>query len=712
MVQSPVSPSRRWNRSTVVVIFAMLLFAGALSLIPQRGGVTIREAVAAEETKREDAAAPAEKAPTTNPFLGRFPAPSLEGGVEWLNTAGEISLKDLRGKVVILDFWTYCCINCIHVLPDLKMLEKKYANQLVVIGVHHPKFENERDTENIRRAILRYEIAHPVVNDANRVIAEKYQFSSWPTLVLIDPEGNFVGQQPGEGTGELFDMVIGKMVAYHRAKGTLDETPLRFALENAKAKPTPLRFPGKILADAAGDRLFVSDSNHNRIVISSLGGELKEVIGTGEIGRKDGSYGEATFDHPQGMALVDDVLYVADTENHLLRSIDLKARTVATLAGTGQQSHSRGTGGKLSTTALNSPWALTHLGGKLYVAMAGPHQIWVHTIGSDQIRVFAGSGREDILDGTHAEAALAQPSGITTDGKVLYNVDSEGSAVRRVTLGTKGRVETVVGPRDFPRGRSLFEFGDIDGTGETVRLQHPLEVLFHDGRLFVADTYNHKIKRVDPERLTCETWLGTGKRGDSLSPVELSEPAGLTISGNALLIADTNNHRILSVDLKSKETKEFVIAGLTPPAPPAPKEESDSTPSIAVPAIAARVSTALKLEFQFALPVGHKLNPLGPVSYRLKSLGSGAVITPENVGVRREGEGEGSVGTISLPLAAEAGTGEYELTMNYTYCREGKEAVCRFGRQKWKLSITTTADGETKPVSIPVEGVGSETVSN
>ncbi len=292
----------------------------------------------------------AQDPPAENPFPGRFPAPALDGGVEWLNTSAPISLKELRGKVVLLDFWTYCCINCIHVLPDLKYLEKKYDKQLVVIGVHAAKFTNEKETENIRRAILRYEIEHPVVNDANMTIARKYQFSSWPTLVLIDPEGNYVGQQPGEGNRELFDEVIGKMIAYHRAKGTLDESPVKFALERNQAARTALRFPGKLLADPANQRLFISDSNHNRIVISSLDGKLLDVIGAGAIGNQDGDYRTATFDHPQGMALVGDVLYVADTENHLLRAVDLKRQRVETLAGTGEQARIRGRGGELRTT--------------------------------------------------------------------------------------------------------------------------------------------------------------------------------------------------------------------------------------------------------------------------------------------------------------------------------------------------------------------------
>ncbi|MGE5194762.1 MAG: thioredoxin-like domain-containing protein, partial [Deltaproteobacteria bacterium] len=298
-----------------------------------------------------------------NPFPRRFKAPDLDGGTGWLNTSGEITLKDLRGKVVLLDFWTFCCINCMHVLPDLAYLEKKYDKQLVVIGVHSAKFSNEKESENIRRAIVRYEISHPVINDSEMTVWNKFGARGWPTIVLIDPEGYYCGFISGEGNREALDMVIEKVIAYHKAKRTLDETPVRFDLEREKAKPTPLKFPGKILADAAGRRLFISDSNHNRIVIASLEGKLLDIIGTGAIGRADGAWDKASFDHPQGMALIGEKLYVADTENHLLREIDLKARTVGTLAGTGKQGHER-RGGGLLTTSLNSPWDLVHVDGK------------------------------------------------------------------------------------------------------------------------------------------------------------------------------------------------------------------------------------------------------------------------------------------------------------------------------------------------------------
>jgi thiol-disulfide isomerase/thioredoxin len=647
----------------------------------------------------------AQDVPPDNPFPGRFPAPSLDGGVEWLNTSGPISIKDLRGKIVLLDFWTYCCINCIHVLPDLKYLEKKYDKQLVVIGVHAAKFSNEKETENIRRAILRYEIEHPVINDANMVIARKYQFSSWPTLVLIDPEGNYVGQQPGEGNREVFDDVIGKMIAFHRAKGTLDESPVKFALERQQFAPTPLRFPGKLVADPANDRLYISDSNHNRIVISTLRGQLVDVIGSGTIGQKDGDYATATFDHPQGMTLVGDILYVADTENHLIRAVDLKQHSVSTLAGTGEQSRTRGRGGDLKDTALNSPWALTHLDGVLYVAMAGPHQLWAHKIGSDRIEVFAGSGREDILDGSREEAALAQPSGITTDGNLLYFVDSEGSAVRSVSRDRAGDVKTIVGPHDFPRGRSLFEFGDIDGSADDVRLQHPLGVVFHQGGLFVADTYNHKIKYVDLKTRKCETWIGSGDRGQRLDPVELSEPADMVIVGDRMIVADTNNHRLLSVDLKSRHADEFIVKGLTPPPPPAIEsdaEENSKLPIADLPAAAVRRPGPMELEAVFKLPEGFKLNVAAPQTVKLKSVGAQEIVAADALDTKLEGVIDGDSIRWMVPIS---GTGQatFELTVSYSYCRDGTGGVCKFGTARWRLPLRASADAPASKVSLQVD---------
>src|SRR5436853_4337044 len=288
----------------------------------------------------------------------RIRAPELNGGRSWLNTDKPLSLAKLKGKVVLLDFWTYGCINCMHIIPDLKKLEQKYPNELVVIGVHSAKFENEKETENIRRIILRYEIEHPIVNDADFAIWKAYAVDAWPTRYLIDPAGYVIGSLAGEGGYDVLDAAIGRSIEEFRKRGELNEQPLKLVLEKAKVGDLPLAFPGKVLADKKDDRLFIADSDHNRIVIARLDGTLVDVIGTGTHGMVSGSFAESSFFRPQGMALDGDKLYVADTENHLIRRIDLNARTVETIAGTGWQSHQHGESGPAQKIALNSPWDL------------------------------------------------------------------------------------------------------------------------------------------------------------------------------------------------------------------------------------------------------------------------------------------------------------------------------------------------------------------
>ena len=317
---------------------------------------------------------------------GPIPAPSLDGATEWLNVASPIALSQLRGKVVLLDFWTYGCINCMHILRDLKTLEERFADELVVIGVHSPKFTNERSAENLKRILIRYEIEHPVANDADHQIWRRYGVQFWPTRVIIDPAGNLVGTALGEGNLDGFVNAIRTVIRVFDERGELDRTPLALDLERARHADRPLLYPGKVLADGATGRLFIADSNHNRIVVTSLAGRLIETVGSGLQGDGDGIFSQARFYRPQGLALdsstspgagpstplpdgspatslraSDGLLYVADTENHQVRVIDFQARAVHTI----------------DVPRLNSPWDLALRTGILIVAMAGPHQIWV-----------------------------------------------------------------------------------------------------------------------------------------------------------------------------------------------------------------------------------------------------------------------------------------------------------------------------------------------
>lgn len=498
-------------------------------------------------------------------MMPRVRSPELPQNYTWLNTDQPLSLKQLRGRVVILDFWTYCCINCLHVLPDLKYLEQKYPDSLTVIGVHSAKFDNEQETENIRQAILRYDIEHPVLVDRNFRIWQEYTVRAWPTFIVIDPQGYIVSQVSGEGNRDVLDQLIAKLIPEHQNKGTLNLQEINLILEKQRQPLiTPLAFPSKVLATP--EALFIADSGHHRLIVSSLDGEILHIIGDGKAGLTDGDFSQTQFSAPQGMAFdaLNQILYVADTENHALRQVDLKQKAVKTIAGTGKQSRNlHPHGGAGLETPLNSPWDVVKVKNTLVIAMAGSHQIWQMDLDTNQISTYAGTGAEGCVDGSLMESAFAQPSGITTNGLELFIADSETSSIRGVGLIEPYQVRTICGSGD------LFGFGDVDGQGEAVRLQHCLAIEHAEHFLWVADTYNHKIKLVSPQTGNCQTILGEGSAGlqdGQGKSTRFFEPSGMSIIGSHLYICDTNNHVIRFVDLRSWEVTTMQFPGLCAPA--------------------------------------------------------------------------------------------------------------------------------------------------
>ena len=430
-------------------------------------------------------------------------------------------------------------------LPQLRRLERKYRDELVVVGVHSAKFPTEKETANVRQAVMRLSLDHPVINDAEFEVWQAYAVRAWPTLMFIDPQGRVIGKHEGEAPFEALDRVVGDLVRQYDAQGLLTRAPLPLALERDREAASFLAFPGKVTADAATGRLAIADSGHHRIVVADLEGNVERVIGSGEAGLADGSLGEARFHGPQGVALDGDLLYVADTENHALRLVDLAAGTVGTLAGTGEQAMTVSTGGPARQVALRSPWDLVLGGRRLYVAMAGSHQLWALDLNRDTIAPFAGSGREGLQDGPLAEAWLAQPSGLALHGERLYFADSETSSIRYVDLAS-GQVRTLV-------GTGLFDFGDRDGVGDQVLLQHPLGVAVDGDVLLIADTYNHRLKRLDPRTRECHTWVGSGEPGyrdGAAADAQFYEPSGLSLPAGhgRVYVADTNNHRVRIVE--------------------------------------------------------------------------------------------------------------------------------------------------------------------
>jgi hypothetical protein len=434
----------------------------------------------------------------------------------------------------------------------------------LVIGVHSPKFPAERDAEAVREAVRRYGVTHPVVVDAGHRVWSAYGVRAWPTLVLVDPEGRVVAAAAGEPDRAALLRACRRALDEARARGTLAPRPLPLAPERVPAGT--LAYPAKVTV--APGLVLVADTGHHRIVGFDASGRAALEVGGAGPGLADGSAAVARFRRPNGLAVVGDVLYVADTGNHALRAVDLASGAVRTVAGTGERGAGwPPAGGPGRGVALRSPWDLASDGRRLYVAMAGAHQIWAYDPASGRIEPFAGAGPERAQDGPAARACFAQPSGLALGEGVLYVADSEASSIRAVEdLEGDPVVRTVCGSGD------LFGFGDRDGRGERALLQHPVGLAFCDGLLYVADTYNHKVKRVDPATGECVTLFGDGTPerlpellpGEPLRPASpaapaFHEPEGLACADGALLVADTNNHRVLEVRLADGVRR--VVAG-------------------------------------------------------------------------------------------------------------------------------------------------------
>ncbi|MGB5472165.1 MAG: thioredoxin-like domain-containing protein [Gammaproteobacteria bacterium] len=482
----------------------------------------------------------------------QLPATEFDPSLPWLNVKRPLTLEDLKGKVVILDFWTYGCINCIHVLEDLRRLEHKYGNQLAIVGVHTPKFDNEKNVSTLRNIIIRYRIEHPVVNDVEFGLARYYGMRAWPTQIVIDPQGKVVGEVLGEGNYDVLDKAVAKLIKRH--EGHMNPEPLPYSLERDGLADSLLAAPGKIAVSSR--HVAISDTLHNRVIVADHQGKIESIYGGKHGGFNDGDATTVLFSSTQGLAFADDGLYVADTGNHAIRYINLSRSEVETVAGGGEVEIPRSGTFDAKTVRLRSPWGLALKDNLLYIAMAGTHQIWRLDLETGQIRNYAGSGREGLRDGALPESRFSQPSGLSLSGKWLYVADAEDSAIRRIDVESE-RVETLV-------GTGLFDFGDRDGSFGQALLQPVLGVAaVSASEIVIADTYNHKLKRLDLNKRRVVSLAGTGAPGkerEGSQRVQLNEPGGLAVLGHHILIADTNNNRIMQYDLDSGDVGEWVLA--------------------------------------------------------------------------------------------------------------------------------------------------------
>ena len=578
-------------------------------------------------------------------------------------------MKGLRGKIVLLDFWTYGCINCQHILPDLHKLEQKYGNQLVIISVHSAKFDREGDAKNIRDAVSRYGIEHPVLVDQGMRVWDEYTVKAWPTLVLVAPDGRLANEVSGEGHYEKLDKQIGGLVETFRAKKQLNETPLKLTLERAKTADTPLFYPGKIAV--GGGKIVVADSSHNRLVVSDEAGKTIATIGSGEAELRDGDFAGAAFWNPQGVFVDGNKIYVADTNNHAIRLVDLAAKTVSTLAGNGQQAPYMAKGGAAKLAPLSSPWDVLKEGDALFIAMAGDHRVWRLDLKTNLVAPWAGDGNEARRDGARLAASFAQPSGLASDGKALFVADAESSCIRRIDFAS-GEVQTIA-------GGDLFDFGDRDGVGNGARFQHPLGLALKNGVLYVSDAYNGKVKSLDPSSGRVQT-----------VSADFAEPGGLAFDGDRLLVADTAHQTIKSLDIAAKQATIFALSDLNAPRLAARDASVDAKTKDA------RVSLPIgraTLVFEPVLPQGFHLNRAAPLKLKVSSTGSGVKI------VKATYAGEDFQNPTKIELqTGSSGSGTVELDAFVSYCDTGTGAVCKVKRIQKSVPfvVATSAKDEAR----------------
>ncbi|SNY63381.1 Thiol-disulfide isomerase or thioredoxin [Paractinoplanes atraurantiacus] len=576
-------------------------------------------------------------------MTGRVRAPELRGR-GWLNTGGrDVTLADLRGKIVILDFWTFCCINCLHVLDELRPLEQKYGDALVVIGVHSPKFEHERDPKALAAAVERYGVHHPVVDDGDMHLWQQYAAKAWPTIAVVDPTGYLVASMAGEGHAEGLSRLIDELIAKHTADGTLHRGDGPYV--PPPAPDTLLRFPGKAIELANGN-LLVSDST---------GHSVAEVEADGEtLVRRFGPFNE-----PQGLLLLpSDVaatagydVVIADTVNHQLRGLRLSDGEITLVAGSGRPWRSAVDEHPHDALAadLSSPWDLAWFDDKVIIAMAGIHQLWWFDPIKRTVGVYAGTTVESLRDGPIPDVWMAQPSGLSVGGDRLWIADSETSAVRYIEAGV---MHTAV-------GQGLFDFGHVDGPAKEALLQHPLGVAaLSDGSVLIADTYNGAIRRYDPATETVST-VDSG----------LAEPSDVLVTSTGdVIVVESAAHRLTHLAPGAVQS----VAG--------ERHRTERPPSPVAPG-------ALTLDVIFTPAPGQKLDTQFGPSTRLEVSASPPELLLSGAGVTTD---------LSRPLVInpDIPKGILQVVAQAATCDVDVEfAACHLTRQDWGVPVVVTADG-------------------
>ncbi len=583
-------------------------------------------------------------------------APEITGAGGWINTGGRAyGIADFRGRILLLDFWTFCCVNCLHVLDELRPLEERFADVLDVVGVHSPKFAHEADHGALLAAVERYEVRHPVLDDPDLTTWSQYAVRAWPTLCVVDPEGYLVHVASGEGHGEGLARLIEQLVAEHEAKGTLQRRGAAYV--PPPPAQTELRYPGKVALLPDGSLLVTDTAHHSVVQLAADGETVLRRHGTGERGLRDGV--SPQFAEPQGVLVTaaGDVL-IADTANHVVRRLDPDSGTVTTVAGTGRVWRPGDpTSGAALDTNLSTPWDLAEHDGDVVLAMAGTHQLWALSFdgqGGGQVRVLAGTTGEGLRDGDALSAYLAQPSGLASDGERLWFADAETSALRWYR---KGQVGTAI-------GSGLFDFGHVDGPAEQALLQHPLGVaVLPDGSIAVCDTYNGAVRRYDPTTGEVST-IATG----------VAEPSGAVVVDGELVVVASAAHRL------ERPVAPGAMARIRGQAQQTRRPVTDVAPG------------AVELRVVFEAPPGQHLDDRsGPATRLVVSAAPPELLV----------EGAGATTGLDRRLVLAGTAGVLHVAATAASCDvEGEYPACHLTQQDWGIPVRVVEGAPSRLVLV------------
>ena len=399
----------------------------------------------------------------------------------WVQGKPILISSDMK-KPLLLDFWTFGCMNCLNIIPDLKLLENMFGDDLDIVSIHTPKFEKEQNIKSLKKSLDFLDISHSVIADNDACLWDAYAVKAWPTWILVDPSGYVALHEQGEGHLQKFAQAIQSFI-------------------DVPAKEEPFVSTKKDMSVIEVSKDWMTIGCQSELDIYTGDKKVKTVKG---------------FSMISGLLIVDDTVFVADRYRGEVSIIDLNSYAQ-----------------KILVKGLRAPYGLEFIHSNLFISLAGSHKITVVNLDTLQTQEIAGNGFEGLRDGVGDQVLLAQPQALAFDEDRLWFLDTETSSLRYM-LGREVFTEF---------GEGLFSFGDDN---KKLLLQHPQDMTlgrYGDGcgvgRLFIADTYNDKIKVYDPEDKSMQTLVE-----------DIEMPISISKSGCRLYIICLGKEKPYVFDLK------------------------------------------------------------------------------------------------------------------------------------------------------------------